>query len=50
MNADQRRFLAAMVLLIASVSFGAVLYKGVFDPPLDDLGRPQLFFGVFEAY
>ena len=50
MNTDQRRFLAALVLLFASVAFGAVVSKGVVNPPLDDLGRPHLFFGVFEAY
>jgi hypothetical protein len=50
MNASQSRFLAVAVLMFASVAFGSIVYKGFVNPTLDDLGRPQLFFGVFEAY
>ena len=45
------KLLVACIVLVAwTAAFGAVLSKGVVDPPLDDLGRPQLFFGAFEAY
>lgn len=50
MRRNAKLFLASVVLVAWTTAFGAVLYKGVVDPPLDDLGRPQLFFGVFEAY
>ena len=50
MSRALRRSLALAVLTVAWVAFGSIVYKGFVDPPLDDLGRPQLFFGVFEAY